>query len=92
MACAILSILSVMVAFPVSSFEFGATLTRHFPHNRQIHGDGNRTAPPMEWLGECRTSHLGQELPFATPMERVWNAVENRPSTPRSRERRQSAG
>ena len=41
MARAILSILSVMVAFPVSSFEFGATLTRHFPRNRQIHGDGS---------------------------------------------------
>jgi hypothetical protein len=67
-----------MVAFPVSSFEFGATLTRHFPQNRQIHGDGNRTAPPMEWLGECRTSHLGHEPTFSTPLRCVWNAAVNR--------------
>ena len=81
-----------------------ATAPFRYPHRPGIaggqcrHSDVVKTisrrqqGPARRKTGICRMSESGHDLPFATPMERVWNAVESRPSTPRSRERRQSAG
>ena len=74
MACAILSILSVMVAFPVSSFEFGATLTRHFPHTGSRSGHAHWLPPSrlQSWntpFGNCPES--GEKVTDQTSSRKI---------------------